>query len=322
MTVTKVGGPTQTSASMPRPNKERNISTEETALRAVFRRIKATVRALQNADKNERAAIRKRLTKAEKTLVDAWFKEGRFEVARRLLGFVGRLYRTDGGELFFFRNRDHRLYDLYAEEFRHYLIQVTGPTDLFEDTSLVKFQAWTRFEAPEVQTHFLAYNADGLGVIAINTFDGRMMRRKRRGAWECVDNGTDGILFKTPPDFLSPWCPDFTGATGEDIRWLCSLGHFAEDGALSIADERRLLRAWMLHLFLPGVNPVHPVPLNEGITGSGKSVLGECIGRWLTGPEFEVMDLPGGDVTKAEESLKIALCKRPLVVVDNVDSPS
>src|SRR5215470_9737545 len=96
MTVTKVGGPTQTSASMPRPNKERNISTEETALRAVFRRIKATVRALQNADKNERAKIRKRLTKAEKALVDVWFKEGRFEVARRLLGLVGRLYRTEG----------------------------------------------------------------------------------------------------------------------------------------------------------------------------------------------------------------------------------
>jgi hypothetical protein len=34
------------------------------------------------------------------------------------------------------------------------------------------------------------------------------------------------------------------------------------------------------------------------------------------------MDLPSGDATKAEESIKLALCKRPLVVIDNVDSPT
>src|SRR5262245_33409479 len=129
MTTTIVDGPTRTPASGPRPNSERNISTEEKALRTVFPEIRATVAALRAAeDREERVKIRKRLTKSEKALVDAWFKDGPYEVARRLLCSVGRLYRTDGGELFFFRSRDHRLYDLYAEEFRHYLIQVTGFT--------------------------------------------------------------------------------------------------------------------------------------------------------------------------------------------------
>ncbi len=34
------------------------------------------------------------------------------------------------------------------------------------------------------------------------------------------------------------------------------------------------------------------------------------------------MDLPSGSAAKAEESLKLALSKRPLVVLDNVDSPA
>ena len=144
------------------------------------------------------------------------------------------------------------------------------------------------------------------------------MRRERHGAWERVPNGTDGILFLTPSEFLSPWQPESV-AGGDSLKWLCSLGHFTSDKGLSVGDQRALLFAWLLHLFVPALNPVRPIPLFEGITGSGKSVMGELIGRWLSGSEFEVMDLPTGQPAKAEESIKLELCKRPLVVLDNVD---
>jgi hypothetical protein len=302
----------------------RNLSDEENCLRKVYRKIREMVRALEKAkDRKERQTIRKALDRREKALVDAMFAEGPFEVWRRLLDEVGRSYRTSGGDLLFFRNRDHRLYDLEERAFTSYLIQVTGATWWVKSEALPKFRAWTQFEAPEVTTYFLAYNSPNLDVIAVNTFDGFMMRRRRGGKWECVENGKDGVLFRTPPDFLTPWRPDFTHrGSGTGLAWLCSLGHFAGDGYLSIEDQRRLIWIWILHLFMPAVNPVHPVPLHEGVTGSGKSVLGESFGSWLTGPEFEVMDLPSGDATKAEESIKLALCKRPLVVIDNVDSPA
>jgi hypothetical protein len=207
------------------------------------------------------------------------FNDGEFGVWRLLLGTVAQFYRTDGGDLLFFRHRDHRLYDLEERAFTSYLIQVTGTTGWVRSEGLPRFRAWTHFEAPEVTTHFLAYNSPGLDVIAVNTFDGFMLRRERGGKWECVENSTGGVLFRTPPDFLTPWRPDFThGGSGADLAWLCSLGHFSGDGHLSIEDQRRLLRTWLLHLFMPGVNPVHPVPLHEGITGSGKSVLGEPSG--------------------------------------------
>jgi hypothetical protein len=237
---------------------------------------------------------------------------------------VGRFHRTTDSDLLFFRDADHQLYDLESTSFERYLIRLTGEPGAVNHDLLPQFQAWTAFEAPEVTAHFLAHNdPPELKLIAINAFDGSMMRRRQGGSWERVPNGTGDVLFKTPPDFLSPWKPDFrTGGKGKDLDWLCSLGHFANDGPLSVEDQQTLLRAWILHLFAPALNPVHPIPLHEGVTGSGKSVLGECIGRWLTGRDFEVMDLPAGDAAKAEESVKLAVCKRPLVVIDNVDSPA
>jgi hypothetical protein len=274
--------------------------------------------------KRRRGETERTLTARDVKLLEEVLTLGPFELLRKLVSGLGSFYRTSDGDLLFFRGGDHRLYDVESTTFERYLVQLTGSPGRVRREWLPQFQAWARFEAEEVTAHFLAYNdSPELNVIAVNTFDGFMMRRERGGAWARVPNGSDGVLFRTPPDFLTPWSPDFQlGGQGRDLAWLCTLGHFADDGPLSVDDQRTLLRVWVLHLFVPALNPVHPIPLHEGVTGSGKSVLGELIGRWLTGPEFEVTDLPPGDSTKAEESLKLALCKRPLVVLDNVDSPA
>lgn len=295
------------------------MTTKESSVKATF----IEVRRL--ADEVELGKTR--LAKMKRTLrklVAMVLKDGPAALLKHLLRQVGTFYRTTEGHLLFFRDADHKLYDIEDKTFERYLTQMTDNVTGVRSQWLPRLQAWARFEAPEVATHFLAYN-DGpdLNVIAINTFDGYMMRRRRSGQWERVTNGTDGILFLTPPEFLTQWQADLkSGGAGKDFDWLCSLGHFAEDGPLSVSDQRHLLRVWVLHLFVPALNPVHPIPLHEGVTGSGKSVMGESIGRWLTGPQFEVMDLPSGDAAKAEESIKLALCKRPLVVIDNVDSPT
>lgn len=296
----------------------------EGQLLPTFRKILEIVENLKDADSSAvRAKIRKKLPSTEQALVNLMFEEGPCGVWRGLVTLVGKFYHATGGELLFFRDADHRLYDLDERTFELYMIHLTRKTSWVRTQVLPRFRAWVRFQAPEVTTHFLAYNTADLTVIALNTFDGYMMRRKLGGAWERVVNGSDGILFKTPTEFLMPWRADLVKAGhGEELARLCSLGNYAEDGPLTVVDQQQLLRVWLLHLFMPAVNPVHPIPLMEGITGSGKSVLGETIGRWLTGPEFEVMDLPTGDAAKAEESVKLALCKRPLVVIDNVDSPA
>jgi hypothetical protein len=293
-----------------------------------FRRIQGLWTAYQGAEKAEQPKLKKSWTARQRGFIRHLAEDGPAALLRVLITDpaqgVGRFYRTHGGELWFFRLADKQLYDIDQRPFEDYLVQLTESVVGVRRQWLPRLRAWVRFEAPEVETHFLVYNdSPELNIIAVNTFDGFMMRRERGGTWERVPNGTGDILFKTPPEFLTPWSPDFQhGGTGKDLDWLCSLGHFADDGPLSVDDQRCLLRVWILHLFLPALNPVHPIPLHEGVTGSGKSVLGELVGRWLAGPHFEVVDLPAGDATKAEESLKLALWKRPLVVIDNVDSPA
>ncbi len=104
-----------------------------------------------------------------------------------------------------------------------------------------------------------------------------MLRGCRGGHWEQVANGADGILFLTPPEFLTPWESEGDGE-GSDLAWLLGLGHFAEDGALSVADQRALLRTWIVHLFLPALSPVHPSLSTRGSRGAGRVSWGSSSG--------------------------------------------
>jgi len=288
-----------------------------------LRKLLAKARRVNPELKKHRGDIDK-LPDDDRALGELLEQYGLFGLLKHGLRLVGQFYRTSGGELLFFREKDHQLYSIEEKRFERYLTWLTGSPREVKSEWLPQLAAGVQEEAPEVTTHFLAYNdSPDLNVIAVNTFDGYMMRREREGQWEQITNGTDGVLFRTPPDFLTPWKPDFEyGGTGKDLEWLCSLGHFSDDGPLSVDDQRSLLYVWVLHLFAPEINPVHPIPLHEGVTGSGKTVLGECLGRWLTGAQFEVTDLLSGNPAKAEETLTLALYKRPLVVIDNVDSPA
>ena len=294
------------------------MSPEEMRMAQRFSRARLLMKAYKDGVEDEAAFIDKVKREYGKA-AEHILNDSAAGVLRELLKEVGNMHRTVEGQLLFFRRHDHKLYDMEEKAFERYLIQLTDNVTGLKNQWLPRYHAFTELNAPAVTTHFLAYNSSpALEVIALNTFDGYMMRRKRNGPWQRVPNGTDGILFLTPPEFLSPWRPA-EGGNGEHLKWLCSVGHFITDKGLSVGDQRALLFAWLLHLFAPILNPVRPIPLFEGVTGSGKSVAGEMIGRWLSGPEFEVIDLATGQAAKAEESIKLELCKRPLVVLDNLD---
>ncbi len=298
------------------------ISLTERRVRKLFQETRLLAEELKKAE--DSAKLRKRWTREQQKLVDLYRTEKGYGLLQHLLPQIGTFYRTGDGLLFFLRYADHKLYEVEEKTFERYLTLITNSVQGVRREWLPKLQAWVRFEVAEVVTQFLAYNdSPDLNVIAVSTFDGFMMRRKRGGAWERVENGTDGILFWSPEEFLTPWGPDFAnGGDGQNLEWLCRLGSFGEDGPLSADGQRGLLYTWLLHLFVPGLNPTHPIPLHEGVTDSGKTTLGKCLGRWLMGPTFDVLDLPSGDTRKAEETLTLAVWKRPLVILDNVDSPA
>ena len=296
------------------------MTPEEIRVQKEFAAVRKIAKGFKDVSDFEKPELIKRFKPKYGELANYMFEDSGYSALKYLLTRIGRLYRTDEGQLLFFRFQDKKLYELEERQFELYMIELTGNVTGLQKQWLPRLSAFAEHHADTVMTHFLAYNdSPDLDVIALNTFDGQMMRRKRHGKWERMPNGTDGILFLTPMEFLTPWTAEY-GSDGRELEWLCSLGNFSSDNAFSVADQQVLLAIWILHLFVPEWNPVHPIPLFEGIAGSGKSVMGECIGRLIAGPQFEVMDLPTGQPGEAEKSVTLELCKRPLVVLDNVDS--
>ncbi len=269
----------------------------------------------------QRDVIRRREGERSRPYLDQKIDE--FACLQGLLKGAGKFYQTSGGIFMFFRHDDSKLLDIGEPAFEDYLVEITEDPGSVARYFLPRFRAHIRVHAPKVDTHFVGYSSPDLRTIALNSFNGRMMYRRAKKSWEEAPNGTNNILFRTSLEFLTPWKPDFDhGGAGKDLDWLCSFGHFDDSGPLTVEDQRHLLRVWLLHLFLPEIVPDRPIPVFQGPTGSGKTIFSQCIGRWLTGPQFEVTGLAAGGAQKAEEALKIALYKRPLVVLDNIDSPT
>src|SRR5262249_7197956 len=149
--------------------------------------------------------------------------------------------------------------------------------------------------ATQVEIHALGYNSDDLAVIAVNDFGGGMWHRARRGEWRWKPNGSDGILFWTPPDFVEPWRPEFADTTGladgAALSWFIDQAHFADD-ALTVTDQRLLSRALLLAPFFPRLTRCRPVQAHLGLSAqrqhdTGKTMAGKMIGALLVGPNFQ-----------------------------------
>ena len=86
--------------------------------------------------------------------------------------------------------------------------------------------------AETVTVHAVAYNSEDGRIIAVKDFGRGMWYRERGGKWEWKPNGSEGILFWAPPDFVEPWKPQFSGNSEADevaLEWFLDLPHFADD---------------------------------------------------------------------------------------------
>lgn len=249
------------------------------------------------------------------------------------LGRIGKFCRDEDGTPFFLRHSDRRLYEVSARPESAFAKLVTWLADLSATTPVMKrsverLHAKVGEEAETAQIHALAYNSADAEVIAINDFGGGMWYRRRGGAWEWKPNGSEGILFWTPPEFVEPWVPEFsTDAAIQDedhLQWFLEQLHFGDD-VLTVGDQRMLLRTSILSLFFPSRNRTRPVPANLPPSQSdhrqhdtGKTTGGKLIGHLLVGSKFEPTPIDGSE--KGQEGLHLALMNQPLVLLDNVDT--
>lgn len=130
-----------------------------------------------------------------------------------------------------------------------------------------------------------------------------------------VPNGTDGVLFISPPN-ARPWCylPE-----RKDDRLFDQLvlpdNYDNEDNCLTPEQSKLAIRAWVLGGLLH--KGPWPLLLLEGEKGSGKTTAGRSVMQFVYGPDAQVSSMPA-----KEEDFDALVTNVPMAVIDNVDSPA
>ena len=132
---------------------------------------------------------------------------------------------------------------------------------------------------------------------------------------DLVDNGTDGVLFRSDPK-SEPFDCDYDKSQSLLDRIIIGRINFDED-SLSISERKLLFIMWFYSMFFENIMPTKPILAFIGIKGSGKSMTARRVGQLLFGSTFNV-----ATVNDDVKDFDAAITNAPYVVIDNADSKS
>jgi len=221
----------------------------------------------------------------------------------------GVFYRTSGtAELLYFHKQERELYALESLEFRALcgdLYGINGKEPVWSYIEERVHAHCLRHGAPTEFFQFARYQNQKLYVHAggnrVLRLDGVMI--------DAIDNGDDGILFKSDP-VLAPIEPDYA-FTGSPVR-----EHLVDVANAIDKDRLALYEIYIYTLFFESILPTKPIVLFTGVKGSGKTSTGRSLKRALHGPTANVDTGMGGK----EDAFWAAICHSSLVCIDNVDA--
>jgi len=220
----------------------------------------------------------------------------------------GGFVQTPDGDLFYFRSKPPRLYDLSTNDWAAFLYALTGAnpagpdyTHLATDCQMAAMSAETR---PILR---VASWDDQSQTLYVSRFDGTVYVLDGRTI-ETEANG-ESVLFDDDP-LWQPYKPDFGEHEGT-VYWLTT-----ELPNWQGQRERHGLafRAWLMASFFTELCPTRPILMMLGPKGAGKTMTLRMALRLLFGPYAEVSgvpDKPDGFTAAAAASHVLAL--------DNVD---
>jgi hypothetical protein len=237
-----------------------------------------------------------------------------FALAAAALKASGHFCRTAEGRMYYFSKLDRRLYDLEQQDFGHVLTGVSGlsPTEGEFRFILAMLQAEAARTRP-VEVHCLAHFDVSRGFLAVSDGGPGVWFRERGGQWTRGWNGEEGFFFFTEPDAV-PFEPDFNAAP-EDLDWLLEQIPFAH-GTLTTEEQRDTLLICLLQLFFAQFRRTAVIPSFLGPQGAGKSTALRIIGRFLTGPQFDVTQLRADK----EDAFVASVTNRLVCGIDNADT--
>lgn len=239
----------------------------------------------------------------------------------------------DGSSHYYFDASRKLLLDVDKDDFKWFLRTKYGLSerDLRELLEELKAIIWKH--GIETRVHLFAHFDAAAHVLYISTNRNQVIRLDGHKI-SLVDNGTDGILFRTIDD----WAPiisdpeilsgldyfsggfdwnKFEGGGSLLYRHLIARANFTGDRDVQgLPDSQRyLLTLYFYSLFFESVMLDKPILCFEGVKASGKSYIGSAVGSILFGEEFQPTSMP-----EQLRDLAVALSQNYFIVLDNVDS--
>jgi len=244
-----------------------------------------------------------------------------FEVAResaeRIVADLeqrGKLYHYKESA-YLFLNEDKRLIPIHKDDVQlQLLLQKYGiaPSDSIAKSAIDALYLAALDRGTETEVHpFAYYNRDTNTLYLYNL--GLKVYRITPQGYDAVDNGTDGVLFVSNPN----WAPFELEEPADSglLQKHVLAGMRCKRGGLSPEDCTLLFLTWFYTLFFPQLFPTKVIPALVGEHGSGKSMFARRIGQLLFGSGFNVTPL-----TKNSQDFDAAITNNPLVVIDNADT--
>jgi hypothetical protein len=228
----------------------------------------------------------------------------------------GQFFDTPQG-LFYFDNERLRAFPLSGGDMTLAAIINEGfginPKEHGFQRVLADMQSEATLNGRRVDIRRLAHYDSATKLLYISRFDGQVYRLDGESV-SAVPNGTDDIFFFDDYMLWEPYTYLPNTSKGELDRQLVESVNFAES-FLSVDEQRKLLRLWMLAVFFGSIQPTKIILLLLGDQGAGKTSALHRIQRLIFGSKANLHSI---DKQKQDGFIAVVTTD-PLALFDNVD---
>lgn len=229
----------------------------------------------------------------------------------------GRAIRTLHGQLFWYSGETHQVTSLDSAWWNAYLIKAYGINikDSFSNQLIHHLRLHFMNEAHEVEVYRRSYwdgqklfiHLDGPHVYVLDGY-----------TIQIEYNGDCGYLFQNlalEPTMLDPSLPlrkeyEVWHSLVDDLSFTTS-----GDAPATPAQQKELLKAWILAFFFHEIMPTKPILGMLGMPGSGKTSAMRRLIKVLEEPQANVL----GTVTDKSDAIRSSIKSHALLVLDNLE---
>jgi len=233
------------------------------------------------------------------------------------LAELGTPIQTPDGEIFWYRDEDHRILETIGPEWDSQMLSLFGLNTKEAFAVLVQHELMTKFhdEAEIVQVHRRSsWDAEN-GRLYVH-LDGEEVYVLDGISISIAYNGDVGLMFQSlslDPVVLNPSLPSTVDAWEHLVNDLSF--EESSDAPASPEQQQELLKAWILSFFFPEIMPTRPILCCLGSPGSGKTSAMRRILWVLENPNADVLE-PIGD---KPDALRASLSAHKFLVLDNLE---